>query len=113
MKTSTNALKANCNINDLHNIKTVNSASEDFIENPDRTYEKVILDPPRGGMGKDVGKLLLTGARRIAYVSCNAATLARDVGYLLQNDFRLISIKGFDMFPQTHHVETVCLLRRK
>ena len=113
VKTSTNALKANCNINDLHNIKTVNSASEDFIENPDRTYEKVIHDPPRGGRGKDVGNLLLTGARMIAYVSCNAATLARDVGYLLQNDFILISIKGFDMFPQTHHVETVCLLRRK
>lgn len=112
VKTSTNALKANCNINDLHNIKIINSTSEDFIENHDSTFDAVILDPPRGGMGKDASKLPSTGARSIVYVSCNTATLARDVSFLLKKGYTLESVKGFDMFPQTHHVECVVLMSR-
>lgn len=113
VKTSTNALKANCNINDLHNIKIVNSTSEDYILNLQNKFDKVILDPPRGGMGKAVSHLPKTGAKEIIYVSCNPATLARDVNYLLKEGYTLESVKGFDMFPQTQHVETVALLTRE
>ena len=69
----------------------------------------VILNPPRTGVDARVTESLgLNPPRAIVYVSCNPATLARDVGRLPQ--FRIASLLSFDMFPQTAHVETVCEL---
>ena len=69
----------------------------------------VILNPPRTGVDPRVTKsLVMNPPRAIVYVSCNPATLARDVGRLPQ--FRVTSLLSFDMFPQTAHVETVCEL---
>lgn len=71
----------------------------------------VILNPPRAGVDARVtAALSRTGGRprAVIYVSCNPATLARDVGRL--EPYRLRSLRGFDMFPQTAHVETVCEL---
>lgn len=72
----------------------------------------VILNPPRAGTGADVTAAIERSAprpRTIVYVSCDPATLARDVGRL--PSYRVASVVGFDMFPQTAHVETVCELR--
>jgi 23S rRNA (uracil1939-C5)-methyltransferase len=72
----------------------------------------VVTDPPRAGMHPRVVKQLLqTGADRIVYVSCNPATLARDVE-LLGARYRLARVQAVDMFPHTHHVESVVLLER-
>ena len=71
----------------------------------------VVLNPPRAGVHARVTEILETQAprpRAIVYVSCNPATLARDVRRL--PGYRLQSLRGFDMFPQTAHVETVCEL---
>jgi 23S rRNA (uracil1939-C5)-methyltransferase len=69
----------------------------------------VILNPPRAGVHERVTQSLAANPpRAIVYVSCNPATLARDVGRLPQ--FRVASLLSFDMFPQTAHVETVCEL---
>ena len=71
----------------------------------------VILNPPRAGLDVRVTEILeaqAASARRLIYISCNPATLARDVSRL--PGFRIESLRAFDMFPQTAHVETVCEL---
>lgn len=73
----------------------------------------VITDPPRAGMHeKLVNKLLEMEAPKIVYVSCNTATQARDIG-LLAEKYTVEKIQPVDMFPHTHHIECVALLRLK
>jgi 23S rRNA (uracil1939-C5)-methyltransferase len=73
----------------------------------------VLLDPPRAGAESVVIKGILDlHPKRISYVSCDPATLARDLKKLIAAGYVVESIAGFDLFPQTHHVETVVLLRR-
>ncbi|HXF04419.1 MAG TPA: class I SAM-dependent RNA methyltransferase [Blastocatellia bacterium] len=73
----------------------------------------VVLDPPRMGLTRHAGEALARlQPRRIIYVSCNPATLARDVKRLLQHGYDIVSITALDLFPQTFHVETVVRLRR-
>ena len=75
--------------------------------------ELVITDPPRAGMHADVVKMFLQlEAPKIVYVSCNPATQARDI-HLLSEKYDLLKIQPVDMFPHTHHVETVALLKLK
>lgn len=74
----------------------------------------LVLDPPRTGVedGAIQGMLKLK-AERITYVSCDPATLARDLKELFAAGYELRSVKAFDLFPQTHHVETVAKLERR
>ena len=73
--------------------------------------DRVLVDPPRGGLPRKVRSALLNAApNRLTYVSCDPATLARDLGDLTR-DFDLESISFFDVFPQTAHIETVAQLR--
>ena len=82
-----------------------------------------VLDPPRAGAARDVIEYLArpapgggggadgaAGARRIAYVSCDPATLARDIAIFAANGWRLASLRAFDAFPMTHHVECLATL---
>jgi 23S rRNA (uracil1939-C5)-methyltransferase len=74
----------------------------------------VVLDPPRAGMHPDVLKRLLElKPQRIIYVSCDPGTLARDLGLLTQEGYRVNSVQPVDMFPWTQHVETCVLLYHK
>ncbi|WP_447040476.1 class I SAM-dependent RNA methyltransferase [Streptomyces sp. DSM 118878] len=71
----------------------------------------IVLDPPRAGAGKQTVKHLASLApRRIAYVACDPAALARDLGYFQKNGYRVRSLRAFDLFPMTHHVECVAIL---
>lgn len=71
----------------------------------------VVLDPPRIGAGAAVVRHLAgMGARRIAYVACDPAALARDLATFAAHGHRLSSLRSFDLFPMTHHVECVAIL---
>jgi 23S rRNA (uracil1939-C5)-methyltransferase len=72
----------------------------------------LLLDPPRTGAERFANAAILAlRPKRISYVSCDPATLARDLKFLLDGGYALDSIAAFDLFPQTHHVETVSHLR--
>ncbi|MFD3511651.1 class I SAM-dependent RNA methyltransferase [Streptomyces sp. NPDC058657] len=71
----------------------------------------IVLDPPRAGAGKQTVKHLSTlGARRIAYVACDPAALARDLAYFAEGGYKVRTLRVFDLFPMTHHVECVAIL---
>jgi 23S rRNA (uracil1939-C5)-methyltransferase len=77
-----------------------------------KTPDVMVVDPPRDGMHKDVvSQVLAMGPRRIVYVSCNPATLARDVA-VLKSDYRVAEVQPVDMFPHTWHIESVARLER-
>ena len=73
----------------------------------------IVLDPPRGGVSAAVAELIgRSGAENIVYVSCNPATLARDLKTICAFGYEILSVTPFDMFPQTANVETVVRLKR-
>jgi 23S rRNA (uracil1939-C5)-methyltransferase len=73
----------------------------------------IITDPPRAGMQEEVIKIVTgSGADRIVYVSCNPSTQSRDL-QLLSNNYYVAAVQPVDMFPHTHHVENVVLLKRR
>lgn len=74
--------------------------------------DAVVLDPPRAGAGKDVVRAIAgTGAKATVYVSCDPASFARDVAYFAAVGWRLDSLRVFDLYPHTHHMESVSVLR--
>jgi 23S rRNA (uracil1939-C5)-methyltransferase len=100
---------SNCNYF-VGDMKTV--FNSEFI-NKNGIPNTIITDPPRDGMHKKVvGEILKLLPQKIIYVSCNSATQARDLE-LLKNQYRIIKSQAVDMFPQTHHVENVVLLKKK
>ena len=85
--------------------------NEDFMRSEGKP-DIIITDPPRAGMHEDVVKTILKAAPdKIVYVSCNVSTQARDI-MLLSNDYTVSGVQPVDMFPHTHHVENIVLLKR-
>lgn len=74
------------------------------------SFDVVIVDPPRAGARDCVSHLLDLAAPLLLMIACDPASLARDLGELTRGGYRLLSVEGFDMFPQTHHVETLAIL---
>ncbi len=85
----------------------------DANEPPKGRYDVVVLDPPRqGARALFEGSDVLPGPKRVVYVSCDTATLARDLGLATEKGYRIDRLIGFDMFPQTAHLESVVRLVR-
>jgi len=109
--------KINSEINNIKNtyffsgdMKDV--LSEEFLKINGRP-DVIITDPPRAGMHEDVVKVIATASPdKIVYISCNPATQARDI-FLLSEHYEVIRVQAVDMFPHTHHVENVVLLKRR
>ena len=79
----------------------------------DPPVDLILLDPPRAGAEEGaINNIIALSPRRISYVSCDPATLARDLKHLIEGGYLLDAVSAFDMFPQTHHVETVAHLSR-
>jgi 23S rRNA (uracil1939-C5)-methyltransferase len=97
------------------NVKAVGARTEDYLRSrPARNRpDLVVLDPPRTGAGKVVIRSLVElGAPRVRYVSCDPATLARDIAPLLAAGYHIEEAHLFDLFPETFHIESVMLLAR-
>lgn len=109
---------ANLNIsrNNVTNCEYIAGAVEDKIDEFKQRNIKptvIVVDPPRRGLDeKSIQYILDFNPERIGYVSCNPATLARDLN-LLNEKYNVESITPVDMFPQTHHIETIAILKLK
>jgi 23S rRNA (uracil1939-C5)-methyltransferase len=96
--------------------QVVRSNTLDFLRSQSSAQVRpdlIVVDPPRAGLGKEIcGHLSRIAAPNIIYVSCDPATLARDLQTLLESGYFLQTIQLVDMFPQTFHLETVTVLVR-
>lgn len=103
----------NCRRNGVENCRFTTGDIRDAISSIDHRPDVLVIDPPRAGMHKDVvQKAGALGAERIVYVSCNPATLARDIA-LLSEAYSIDEIQPVDMFPHTYHIEAVAKLTKK
>ena len=102
-----------CNAGEQMNVVLHEGAVEEVLPvllAQGQRADLVVLDPPRAGAGREVIRGLAgLGPRRIVYVSCDPATLARDSVHLAAAGYRLVEAQPVDLFPQTYHVETVAL----
>jgi len=95
----------------LENARVVNAGVAEWIRAKPLKSDFVLLDPPRAGAESVVIKGIVDSrAQRVSYVSCDPATLARDLKKLIAGGYAIESLKAYDLFPQTHHVETVVRL---
>jgi 23S rRNA (uracil1939-C5)-methyltransferase len=106
--------RENAAANGIANLSFVCRPADGFLSEAavQAYFDLVLLDPPRSGAGSVAIELLQHRPRKIAYVSCDPATLARDLKLLLAGGYRLVSSRPFDMFPQTYHVESLTVLER-
>ena len=109
--------RRNAKLNNIKNAEFICENAETALPRlvaEGKRFSAILLDPPRRGAEKPaLDAIVNSGAERIAYVSCNPATLARDCKILAAAGYSPMSVQPVDMFPMTHHVETVALLSRE
>jgi 23S rRNA (uracil-5-)-methyltransferase RumA len=100
--------------NGVENIQMVHADVADFVrEQPAHSFDVVVVDPPRNGLGPDVCReLLRIQPQRIVYVSCNVLTQIEDARALAPL-YELRAMRGYDMFPQTPHLEALGIFERR
>ncbi len=109
-----NIQAALCNIelNRVENIRIIEDNANHWLAFNEERFDTLIVDPPRDGLApKVIHKINRLEAERMVYVSCNPKTFVRDLELL--EEYELADVKGFDMFPQTPHLELVSHLRHK
>lgn len=105
--------KKNAAINNIDNCEFLAGDIRQVLPQMEKTPEVMVIDPPRVGMHKDVvARVLGLGSKTIVYVSCNPATLARDLE-MLAPAYDVVVVQPVDMFPHTYHIESVALLKRR
>jgi 23S rRNA (uracil1939-C5)-methyltransferase len=101
------------NLDEFENVELYHAPAEDVLPGLDLKPELVILDPPRAGLERRTLDALLTlKPVKIAYVSCDPSTLARDAARLIAGGFRLVQVTPFDLFPQTFHIESIGIFEK-
>lgn len=107
--------RRNAEVNNRDNCRFEKCGAEEGAQRLAAAGEKfdvVLLDPPRAGCKEVIPHLARFGVGRLVYISCDPATLTRDLGLLLAQGYAIERMQLIDMFPQTHHLETMVLLRR-
>jgi len=98
-------------LNDLKNIFYVEGKTEEVLKELEDQIDVIILDPPRTGCHPNaVNSVIELKANKIAYVSCDPPSLARDLNMLVEGGYTIESVSPIDMFPQTYHTECVATL---
>ncbi len=109
--------KKNADLNKIGNCQFICEEAKSFLALAHlrkENYDLVVIDPPRAGLHPQVvGNILKLSAPKIVYVSCNPATLARDLKLLCESQYKLEIVQPLDMFPHTFHIESVAKLLRK
>ncbi len=118
VKSSSFDWESNAKLNWLKNVSFVNEKVEDFLKKYIESKNKcdlIIVDPARAWLHPSaLADVIKFNANQIIYVSCNPPTLARDLEYILKNsNYKIEKIKALDMFPHTHHIETIVSLIKK
>ena len=107
---------ANASLNGVTNVRFVQAEARRFVRRlaaTKKNYDVVTINPPRSGVHEDmIDSIPEIGPRRIVYVSCNPATLARDLSGLCSRGYCLTDVQPVDMFPHSFHVETIARLER-
>ena len=104
---------AEVNLRGLSNVRIVVATVEEALPDIEPSPDVVVVDPPRIGVRRTViDAVLASAARRVVYVSCDPATLARDLRLMVDGGFDLTEVQPVDMFPQTQHIECVATLDR-
>jgi 23S rRNA (uracil1939-C5)-methyltransferase len=99
------------NLDEFDNVSLYEGAVERVLPRLEVKPDVVVLDPPRAGLHpKALEALMAAKPAQIAYISCDPATLARDISKITENGYKLDNIFLLDLFPQTYHLETICLL---
>nr|WP_253740744.1 class I SAM-dependent RNA methyltransferase [Nonomuraea thailandensis] len=103
---------ARANLRDLPQARVERGRVEEALDRFQiERADLVVVDPPRSGLGRDVvDRIVSLDALRVVYVSCDPATLARDLAWFRDGGYALSDLRAFDAFPMTHHVECVALL---
>jgi 23S rRNA (uracil1939-C5)-methyltransferase len=102
------------NLDEFDNVDLYEAEAEEVLPSLDIQADLLIMDPPRTGLAPAVHDALAKlQPAQIAYISCDPATLARDVKRIISNDYHLQSVTPFDLFPHTAHIETVVLMSRE
>ena len=102
----------NCRLNGVDNCRFIQGDARTCLSRIDASPGVVIVDPPRAGMHKDVVQQVLDMApETLVYVSCNPATMARDL-LAIKANYRLVAVQPVDMFPHTFHIESVARLEK-
>lgn len=110
-ESSINNALDNRELNNIKNVEFICSKVEDYIDKIIGKHDLVVVDPPRAGLDKKtVEYLKKISSNAIIYISCDPATMARDLSQL-SDTYKIESIKPFNMFPKTYHVECVCVLK--
>jgi 23S rRNA (uracil1939-C5)-methyltransferase len=104
--------RVNVKSNGCDNVTYLRSTTEQFLRQSKERPDLILMDPPRLGAKPAIPLLLSLQAPRLVYVSCDPQTLARDLRQLCDGGYELERVEGYDMFPQTFHVEAVAVLRR-
>ena len=107
--------KVNMINNHIENAEFICAPAEEYLTKHEGEIKAdvIVMDPPRKGMEEEALRVVVnTSPERIVYVSCDSATLARDLKYLCENGYGLKKVRACDMFGQTYHVETCALITR-
>ncbi len=108
--------KENLKLNNVDNVEFIHGKSEDVLpklNNQGIKIDAMVVDPPRKGLDKSlIDAIIKAKPKKIVYVSCNPATLARDVGYLVEDGYVVEEVQPVDMFPWTTHVECVIEIQK-
>ncbi len=110
---SIESLKINLKLNNVSNILSVKSDVFDFLSENEKKYENIFIDPPRMGCRSLIKNISKIAEKNIYYLSCNPSILAKDLNKLIEEGFEIKNILLFDLFPNTHHIESFVKLSRK
>ncbi|HSG42897.1 MAG TPA: class I SAM-dependent RNA methyltransferase [Anaerolineales bacterium] len=101
------------NLDEFDNVELYEANAEDAILHLEAKPDIVLVDPPRAGLDKVVvDGILKLNPSRVAYVSCDPSTLARDAARLINGGYKLKEVTPFDLFPQTYHIESISIFER-